>query len=73
MMLGSGLDDTLVVIVHQLAVVILTSWDDITYITGLHGIITIFVHQVEGIFQVALVVEAAEDVSWCIISFTPLE
>ena len=58
MMLGSGLDDTLVVIVHQLAIMILTSWDDITYITGLHGIITIFVHQVEGIFQVALVVES---------------
>ena len=57
MMLGCSLDDTLVVIVHQLAVVILTSWDDIADITGLHGIITIFVHQVEGIFQVALVEE----------------
>ena len=34
------------------------SLNDITYITGLHGIITIFVHQVEGIFQVALVVES---------------
>ena len=58
MMLGSGLDDTLVVIVHQLAVMILASRDDITHITGLHGIITIFVHQIEGIFQVALVVES---------------
>ena len=57
MMLGCSLDDTLVVIVHQLAVVILTSWDDIADITGLHGIITIFVHQVEGILQMALIIE----------------
>ena len=58
MMPGSGLDDTLVVIVHQLTVVILTSWDDIAHITCLHGIIAIFVHQVEGILQMTLVVES---------------
>ena len=56
-MLGCCLDDTLIVIVHQLAVVILATWDDVAYITGLHCIITILVHQVEGILQVALVVE----------------
>ena len=59
MMLGSCFNHTLVVIVHQLAVVILTSWDDIAHITGLHGIIAIFVHQIEGILQMALVVESS--------------
>ena len=58
MMIGSCFIHTLIVIVHQLAVVILTSWDDIAHITGLHGIIAIFVHQVEGILHVTLVVES---------------
>ena len=56
MMLGSLLDDMQVVVVHRLRIVVVTTWDNVAYITRLHGIITVFVHQVEGFLHMTLVV-----------------
>ena len=55
--LGGSLNDTLIVIVHELAVVIFASRNDVADVSGLNGIITILVHQAESILQVALVIE----------------
>ena len=57
MVLGGSLYDTLIVIVHELAVVILTSRNDVADVSCLNGIIAILVHQVESILHMALVIE----------------
>ena len=55
--LGSGLDDALIVVVHQLRVVILAARDDVAYVACLHSIVAILVHKVESVLKVSLVVE----------------
>ena len=56
MMLGSLLHDIEVVVVHRLRVVMVATWDDVAYVAGLYGIVAVFVHQLESLFHVALVV-----------------
>ena len=57
-MLGSCLNDVLIVIVHNLAVVVFASRNDVAHVACLHGVIAILVHQTESILQVALVIES---------------
>ena len=57
-MLGSCLNDALIVIVHKLAVVVFASRNDVAHVAGLHGVIAILVHQTESILQVAFVIES---------------
>ena len=54
---GGSLYYALIVIVHQLAVVILASRNDVADVSCLNGIIAVLVHQTESILQMALVIE----------------
>ena len=56
MMLGGLLDAVEIVVVHPLAIVVFTTGDDIAHIAALHGSVAIFVHQLIGSLQMALVV-----------------
>ena len=56
MVLGSLLDDIEIVVVHRLRVVVVATWDDITHIARLHSVVAILVHQLEGLFDMTLVV-----------------
>ena len=56
MMLGRLFEDIHIVVVHRLRVVEIAAGDDVAHIAGLHGIIAILVHELEGILQVAFIV-----------------
>ena len=45
-----------VMVVHPLGRVVFITGDDITYVTGFHGMITIVYHELEGLIQLAFVV-----------------
>ena len=55
-MLGSLLNHIEVVIVHGLRVVMVATGDDVAYVTRLHGIVAILVHQFKGILEVTFIV-----------------
>ena len=59
MVFGCLLDNALVVVVHKLRVVVFATWNNVAYVARLYGIVAVFVHQVEGVFKVALVVECS--------------
>ena len=59
MVLGSLLDDILVVVDHRLAEMEVATGDDIAHIARLDGIIAVAVHQIEGILEMALIVDRA--------------
>ena len=48
---------TLVVVVHELAVVVLAARYDVAHVAGLHGVVAVFVHQLEGILKMTFVVD----------------
>ena len=56
MVLGGLFHSMQVMVVHILAVVMLATRNDVAHIAGLHSIVTIFVHQLVGIFHIALIV-----------------
>ena len=56
MVLGGLLHHIQVVVVHRLRIVVVASWDDISHIARLDGIVAIAVHQLEGFLHVALIV-----------------
>ena len=56
MVLGSLLDDIEIVVVHALRVVMVTAWDDVSYISCLYSIVAIVVHQLEGLLDMSLIV-----------------
>ena len=56
MVLGSLFHYIEVVVVHRLRVVVVATWDDVAHVTSLHSVVAVFVHQVESLLHVALVV-----------------
>ena len=55
--LGCGLDDALIVVVHQLRVVVLAARYDVAHVACLHSIVAILVHKLERVLKVSFVVE----------------
>ena len=58
-MLGCLLDAIEVVVVHRLRIVMVATRDDIAYITRLHGIVAILIHERISFFKIALIVLCA--------------
>ena len=56
MVFGGFFQDILVVVVGELAVMVLATGNDVAHITGLDGIVSVFVHQVECTVEMTLVV-----------------
>jgi len=50
------LDGVKIVVVHPLTVVVLASWNDVSNITALHGIVAIVYHELVGLVQVTLII-----------------
>ena len=48
-----------IVVVHRLRVVVVATWYDVAHIASLHSVVAIFVHKVERIVEVTLVVLCA--------------
>ena len=56
-MVLSSLGHTIeIVVVEPLTIVVLATWDDITYITTFHGIVAILIHQAVSSFEMTLIV-----------------
>ena len=55
-MVGGLADGVLVVVVHPLAIVMLSAREDLADIAGLHGIVAVLVHQVVGRVDVTFVI-----------------
>ena len=45
-----------VVIVHPLAKVMFSAWDDVAYIPALYGIVAILFHQFIGLIEMTLII-----------------
>ena len=56
MSFGSLLNHIEVMVVHGLRIVMVATGNDVSYIACLHSIVAIFLHQVEGIVQVAFII-----------------
>ena len=56
LVLGSLLDHMHIVVDEGLAVVVLSDREDVAYISALDGVVAIFVHKVEGLVEMTLVV-----------------
>ena len=50
-------EDTVVVVDHELSVMMLAIWYYVTHITGLHRIVSIFIHKVEGCLHMSLIID----------------
>ena len=50
------LDGVKIVVVHPLAVVVLASWNDVSYVTTLYGVVAIVYHELVSLIQVTLIV-----------------
>ena len=57
--LGGLADDVEIMVVHGLRVVVVAAGYDVAYVARLHGVVAVAVHQLEGVFEVALVVLGA--------------
>ena len=56
MMFGGLFDDVHIMVIHRLAIVMVSSGDNIAYISRLYGIISIFVHQLISLFDMTFVI-----------------